>query len=501
MLAQSNEKPSIPGKREYLLYSVSKHRRLAAIVLVILGFAISTIPLALQVNINPSTTFGESIEGVVPIWYWIGLTIMIVAISYMLTRLNAEEWRTPFLISCALFIFSMRGVLAIIAPFPFVSDAWSEIYVIESWRKYGIFSPLGASFFASGGVRAWPLSYLLAYMITDAGVPVFTFFKWAPTFISILEVFTVYLLFKELANEKVGMVSAFLFTLLNTNGFFPLHYCPQTLGALFYLVTMFCIVKTYKTRKLKHLMVAIAGIFLIVLTHHMTTFFLGVSLAGAYVSKYALDFLQKAMHKARKNTLAVNTDTLVRFSLPLAIFTFALWYFYGFIVYKVDATMMLAKVMKLLTAGKPAYQAGTYGRFLQLTPLSQISILIYPAFILLTAAALLFPKILRRQPVEGYLWLTGGWAAAMTIAFILGNLMYGNYIEPLRALEVITIALYPFSALVLLKIAGSRSRFGKILLAVSLITVTLFSVISIYRGAKTLIYFNPPWWMTLFGPP
>lgn len=468
--------------------------------LVIFGFALTILPLTLYVTITPSTSFGESIERVVLPWYWLGIAIMIVAISYMLTRLDVKKIRILFLISCAMLIFPMRSVLTILCPLPYVEDTWGEIYITMSWRKYGIFSREGLAIFSGGYPRAWPISYILAYLITYAGTPVYTFYRLAPTIIHILDLVVIYFLFKEIANERIGMVSAFLFTLLNTAGFFPLHYSPQTLGALFYLVAMYTIVKAYKTRRQKHLALALFGIFALVLTHHMSTFFLGISLAGAYVSKSLLELQQKIREKNSWFSYTVNVNTFIRFSLPLSVFTFALWYFYGFVVYRRDATWMLTEIMRLLTTHQPRYETGYFGRYLQLSLLSQLSILIFPAFILGTAAVFIFCKMRKEKSVEGYLWFLMGWTGAVFLAFIFGNLLYGNYIEPLRAQEIMTLALYPASALFLLRIFESKSLLKKGVITIVLIIVAFFSVLSVYRGAQNIVFFEPPWWMKLINP-
>jgi len=464
--------------------------------LVSFGFALTMVSLTLDVHITPSTNFGESIERVVPIWYWLGIAIMIVASSYMLTRLEAKKFRIPFLISCIMMIISMRSVLAIISPLPAVGDTWSMIYRNTVWRKYGILSPEGLELFSSRYPRGWPVSFILAYLFTQGGIPLYTFYQWAPTTIFILDLVVIYLLFKELANERIGMVSAFLFTLLNTNGFFPLHYCPQTVGALFYLVAMYATVKAYKTRKPKHLTFALCTIFAVVLTHHMSTFFLGTSLAGIYLSKHFLEVQQRIREKKKWFSFSVNTDTFIRFSLSLSVLTFALWYFYGFIIYGTDATWILTQIARLLTTGQPAYQTGYYGRYVTLSPLGQISILVFPAFILEASAIALFGGILRQESLEGYLWVTLGWIAPLILAFIFGNILYGNYIEPLRTLEVITVALSAAAALFLLRIFESKSRLRKTLITIALIVVAFFSIMSIYRGAQGLVVFEPPWWMT-----
>jgi len=465
------------------------------------GFMMTLLSLKLGVKVTPSTSFGESIEGVVPLWYWLGIAIMIGAISYMMAHLDERNLRIPFLISCAMLVFSMRSVLAILSPFPIVQDTWGQIYRNEFWRKYGIFSQAGLEYFSQGYARGWPVSFILAYLITSAGIPVYAFYKWAPIIILILNLIVIYFLFKELANDKIGMVSAFLFTLLNTAGFFPLHYSPQTLGALFYLVAMYALVKAYKTRKLKHLGFALFSIFAVVLTHHMSTFFLGISLGGVYLSRYVLDLQKKMDVRNRWLSFTVKLDTFIKFSLPLSLFTFALWYFYGFIVYRFDATWMLTRIMQLLATRQPQYAAGYYERYLFLSPLMQFSILIFPAFILTTSVIFLLGRVLKKESLEGYLLFTTGWATALVLAFIFGNVVYGNFIEPVRALEIVAVALSPASALFLLRIFETKSPYKKGLITILLTIVAFFSVFSIYRAAQTIVYFEPPWWMSLFNPP
>ena len=467
---------------------------------VTLGFAMTILSL-IGVKVTPSTIFGESVERVVPLWYWGGVAIMIIAICYMLANLDARKLKIPFLVSCVMLIFSMRSVLAILSPYPPVQDTWGEIYINASWLKYSIFSPTGFAFFSGGYVRGWPASFILSYLVTYTGIPLYTFYKWAPTIIFVLDLVAIYFLFKELANEKIGMVAAFLFTLLNTNSFFPLHYSPQTLGALFYILAMYAIVKAYKTRKIKHLALALLGIFAVVFTHHMTTLFLGLSLAGAFLSKYFLALQQNVSKKSKLFSFSVKQDTFIKISLPLSVFTFVLWYFYGFIVYRKDAVWMLTEIMRLWTTHQPRYEAGYYYYYFIQSPLNQLSILLFPLFILGTTAIFLFGRVLKKEPLEGYLWLTMGWAGAMILTFIFGNLIYGNYVDPSRSREIITLALYPASASLLIGIFESKSIYKKGLITILLVIVAFLSVFSIYRGAQSIVYFEPPWWASYLIPP
>ncbi len=263
---------------------------------------------------------------------------------------------------------------------------------------------------------------------------------------------------------------------------------------------MYGIVKAYKTRKLIHLVLALLSIFAVVLTHHMTTLYLGISLAGAYLSKHLLGLQQKMRGKDGWFSFTIKPDTFIKFSLPLAVFTFALWYLYGFIVYRIDATWMLTEIMRLLTTQQPRYEAGYYYYYAIQSPLSQLAVLMFPAFIIFTATAFLLSRMLKKKALDGYLWLTMGWAGALIVAFVFGNFIYGNYIDPSRSRELITVALFPASALFLLRIFESKSLYKKCLLTTVLIVVAFFSVFSIYRGAQNIVYFEPPWWMRMFNP-
>ena len=162
---------------------------------------------------------------------------------------------------------------------------------------------------------------------------------------------------------------------------------------------------------------------------------------------------------------------------------------------------MLTEIMRLLTTHEPRYGAGYYYYYVIQSPLSKLAVLMFPAFILGAAAIFLLGRMLKKESLEGYLWLTMGWAGALILAFIFGNTIYGNYIDPSRSREIITLALYPASSLFLLRIFESKSLYKKGLVTIILIIVAFFSVFSIYRGAQNIIYFEPPWWMSLFSPP
>ncbi len=488
---QTDENIHLSFKRFALsLQKIVAHETFILLLIVFLGFATATVSL-LGVNVTPSTDFGESVEKVLPPSYWLGIATIIVAISYMLRHPDKRKITIPFIVACMMLIFLMRSVLAILSPLPPVPDAWVRMVVIKTWMKNGLLSKQGLPFFAGGYVRGWPLSFILAYLIVYAGVPMYTFFTWSPTIIFMLEVIAIYFLFKELANQKIGLVSAFLFTLHNTNSFFTLHYTAQGLGALFYLVAMYITIKAYKTKKLKHLALAFITIFVVVITHHMTTLYLGISIIGAYLSRDLLQFLQKINTKKKRFPFTVKSDTFVKLSLPLCLFVFALWYFYGFIVYPIDARAMLTDFVRLLTTGQPQYSAGFYYYYVIQPPLSRLAVAIPIAFVLGTGTLFLAGKMWRREPLEGHLWFAAGWTGIMILTFLVGNVIYGNYIEPSRSRDIICVAFYPASASFLLRIFESKSSYKKILMTIVLIVVAFFSLFSIYRGAQDLVYFTP----------
>jgi hypothetical protein len=55
--------------------------------------------------------------------------------------------------------------------------------------------------------------------------------------------------------------------------------------------------------------------------------------------------------------------------------------------------------------------------------------------------------------------------------------------------------------LLLLGIFESKSSYKKVAITAVLIMVAFLSVLSIYRGAQNIVYFEPPWWMQLFNSP
>jgi len=255
---------------------------------------------------------------------------------------------------------------------------------------------------------------------------------------------------------------------------------------------MYMIVKAYKNRRLKYLALAFTTIFAVVITHHMTTLFLGISVIGAYLSQDVLRFQQKTSMKKKRFPLAVKSNTFIKLSIPLCVFIFTLWYFYGFIVYPIDARQMLADFVRLFTTGQPQYGAGFYYYYVIQPPLSRLSVIIPIAFVLGTGTAYLAENLWKRKPFEGYVWFAAGWAGIMILTFLVGNVIWGNYIEPSRSRDIITVAFYPASALFLLRIFEFKSAYKRMLMTTVLVAVAFFSVFSIYRGAHDLVYFKAP---------
>lgn len=465
--------------REYLMF-----------LIILVSFLYGLYSLS-TVHIIPQTEFGISLEKVLPLGYWIGLSSVLITMFCMIQLIGQEKKMTNaiFLISSMLLIVYMRGVLSIIVPLPYPLDAWARMSPLKHWLKQGYVDLSGHGYTDAEYAHNWPLAYLLSYLFVSIGVDLYTFFRFAPMFIHALNVFLVYVLMKEIAGEKIGLLSSFFFALLNTNSFFPLHWCPQLLGSSLFLLSTYISVRMRKTKSRKLVVVVLSILsFLLVITHHISTLYFISSTAGIWLGS-------KIVKSVRLPLIKVNRGSqLLMSTIFPPLFTLALWYTYGFFVYPVHQTNMMQNFIQVAFYGMKLYETGNLYYFTIQSPFEKVTLLAYPVFILGSGMLNILNMIWKERRIEGYMVSMLGWTASMAFLFILGNaLTMGMFFEPARARELISISFYPFSTMFFNNLNSQRERSVALCL---LLIVAILTIFKVYLGASSwgIISEPPAWW-------
>jgi len=384
------------------------------------------------------------IEEILPYVYWIGIIVITTSVFLMMRLLENTSYSSIFLLSCALLMISLRMVFPIISvsPILYEPDAHNYITVVSSWLNSGI------DFGGEGNYQHdYPLAYVFAFFFTKLGISMDAFFRFAPLFIYAIDIILLYLLYNEITsgNKRTSCGAVFLFSLSSLGYWVSVHYCPDIIGTVFYLLSLYLSLRFAGKRGLKITTVipVFISIFLLILSHHLGTLYLTLTLLGLSL----LTGLNKSPEIKGQ---------WLRFFI-LGVYTYSLWIAYGLFMYPSFFNIYVY----LQFSGSPISLAQGA------TLLDNITFAVYPAFIfVLFAYSLLrvlkiekwnltsFFQGLRdiRTDVEG-LGASPVYSIGyifVAILFVIGFVVPNTF--PLRVLEVLLIGMYPISSQTLLKV-------------------------------------------------
>jgi hypothetical protein len=408
---------------------------------------------------------------IIPWPYWIGIMTLAGIMVFIIRYLEDYRFRVLLVFSSILLIIGFRMVF----PVTFTSipayepDATNYMNVVNAWVTSGV------NFGVQGQYQHnFPMSFLIAFTIVKLGVPVDTFFRIAPFFIYAFEIVVLYLLVKELIPEdkRYAAASTFLFSFSSLGYWVTVHYSPDLVGSLFYFVSLYLSVGFAKKGEwsVKALSPVLLSIFVLILSHHLSTLYLIMTLFGLSFSVW---YFKPPQIKGKALSLFL-----------LAICTYSLWFAYGTLVYPSFFNVYV-------------YFSG----FSSVTGLSQgagllnnVTFVIYPIFIL----ALFIYSFLRTMQIQNPWDLTklrkkfretrATESASMpfvySVGFVFVSILFlagfaAPVIQAPRILEILCVGLYPIASQTLIKVSrGNPSRKKMILM---LIIVLVVVTTGIYR--------------------
>lgn len=271
-------------------------------------------------------------------------------------------------------------------------------------------------------------------------------------------------------------MTAFLVSISSLNYWMAVHYCPDLVGTLFYLVSLYLVVRFAGKRKMNWitLIPILLSIFALILSHHLGTLYSIATLLGLSFSAW---LFQPNLAKG-KAKLAF---------LLLGIYTYTLWFAYG--------TFMYPSFFNIYV-----YLSSSPNIFLQQTSLIDVLTLVtFPIFVLLLSMYK-FIEYFKIQKVLDIIRLPNKWKETIMskkrfsmvppvhcFGFVfIGALLVGGFlipsIFPVRVLEVFLIGLYPIASQTLIRASCSNpSKKRMALVMVLLGSITLVSIHRYYR--------------------
>lgn len=439
------------------------------VVIVIFSFILMVVTI-LPIKVQTMGTQAFWIFQIIPPLYWVAIATIAVTMFFMMRNLGSNRSIVLFVFSSILFIIGFRLVFpAIFATVPaYEPDAANYMNIVSTWAGQGI------NFGVQGNYQHnFPMCFLIGFFFVKMGLTVNDFFRIAPFIIYALEVVLLYFLVKEFVpeNRKIAAVSTFLFAFSSLGYWDAVHYSPDLVGSMFFLLSLLLCVRFAKKGdwSIKALAPVLTCIFVLILTHHISTLYLIVTLMGMALSVW---FFNPPQIKGKALSFFL-----------LGIYTYTLWFIYGSLVYPSFFNIY-------------AYFSG----FESLTTLSQSAGLInnlifavYPAFIfLLFLFSFLrsidvrklsdLPSIVSkvkeaRTKKSDNTMLVFSVGFVTVIALFLFGFVAPSTQTP-RVLELLSIGMFPFASQTLIDLESTPSKKKRLLL---LIIVTLVVLLAFYR--------------------
>ncbi len=466
------------GKGSRLNLKVNTNRRnllfLAVIVAFVIAF-VSILPIELT-EMSPEPTF---VLEVIPLIYWGALSAIVVACLIMITSLTNDRDIIILLISSIALIICFRMFF----PVTFSTVAGFEPDAANYMRTVGSWANTGVDFGIEGMYEHdFPMSFLIAYLFVKLGVPVDTFFRIAPFFIYVIDTALLFLLVKEIIpeNKKYAAIAAFLFSFSSLGYWVTVHYCPDLVGSLFYLVAVYLTIRFIKGKlTFARTLPVLACVFALILSHHLSTLYFIVTELGLALSVW---FFKPPQFKA--NPLPF---------LIFGVYAYTLWFAYGSLVYPsfFAVHIYFSGVMSVPTLSQ---NAGITNNIL---------FFIYPAFIIGLFSIQFLKTLQIRKPLAnsgiikkireklGEIRLRE--KENLPFVFSVGYsfvflLFLGGFAAPIvqapRVLEILCIGLYPLASITFSKFCCGQLSKKKLLI---IIIVVLVVVLCDFYRYNTLI--------------
>lgn len=429
-----------------------------------------------------------------PFAYWLGVCLLVLSIFYV--SLLEKGWKWGVILS-GLLLVSMRIVLSITLTNSLNFDSMvRDVPIMTSWLNDGI------SFIQGYYSQKWPLSYLIAYAFTSAGIPVDIFYEWAAIPIYLIDAYLVFLIASLLVNKKKASLAVFLFALISLTvegGIITQFYNPQLVGSMFYLLSLYLTLRLTKTNVIswKEVSVLCISILLMIFSHHLTVIYFVFTVVGVWL-----------ISKFRPSRFSGLNFKIYPF---VTIFTGAMWLVYSIIMYPTTFVIWASNLRDIVLFRQVFHSINSVGvgDFMSQPLFDKISFMAIPIFIgglfliylgqkwrlrAIDSNMLSFiSECFHDQPVLltiGLVWVLG-------FTFVFG-LAFNGVLYPIRNIEFILTLLTPIGAISLFNLLSHRSTKVRILIILLAVIVTVISIYWTYHIFQRTI---PLWIANLQNSP
>lgn len=509
-----------------------KYMKHLPLIISLTGFLLVVVPLS-QVHVAIDFTdlpLGEFfLEQITPISFWVGIAIIVS--SAFLSLKSDRTSRTYFIFSSIALVIAIRAVLPLVMSKPYSIDVFDYIYWMKAWLTKGFQFTPGPSITTS--LLAYyphthPISFLIAYAFVKGGVPINTFFTWAPSIVYAVDAILMFLLSRAIGFKPIeATVSTFLMPAATSFGeVITQWYCPQLVGSAAFLLSIYMVIKVSKSEyapvkpaSLEHRngaletsitkgrnhhvrlqMLTMLSILILIFTHHLSTLYFIIVLLGFFLTQRLLKWLRFSGPKLHVSPFWM-------------IYTSATWGLVAYFIYPerlfywIDtARTYLSQFMSGTARGVGDIHGVSLSYWLKLPVVDKISSTSYAISVLVLCAiqvAVLSKvdakgggfrmalKRLGRSLFNDELNSTIlGFVSGLFVFFVVG-LLLGGFAYPLRMISFIMFFLIMIAAQPLARtFEGRASKRLKIMIVVVMILLVFISAHWIFRTFQR----NVPAW-------
>jgi hypothetical protein len=428
----------------------------------------------------------------IPFAYWLGVCLLVLSILYVGCLKTGWKWSV---ILSGLLIISMRIVLNMSLTNSLNFDSLvRDVPIMTSWLDHGI------TFIPGYYSTSWPLSYLITYTFTSAGIPVNLFYEWAAIPIYLIEAYLVFLIASLLVNKNQASLAVFLFALISLTvegGVLTQFYNPQLIGSMFYFLSLYLVLKltTSKVISWKGVSIACISIFLMILSHHLTLIYFVLTIFGVWI-----------ISKTRLHRFSGFNFKIFPF---LTIFTSVTWVAYSVLVYPTIFIEWISLIRDITLYGRVFHDISSVGlgSFFSQPPFDMISFMAVPLFIgglfLLYLGQEWRIRAINSTMLSSFIKIFHNESILLTIGMIwllgftfLASLAFNGVLYPIRIIEFILSLMTPIGAISLLNLLSHRSNKVRILIILLAIVVTILSIYWTYHVFQRTV---PLWIEGLFA--
>lgn len=311
-------------------------KKIIANILITLSFILYVLSIYnTKISVIPYYLDFGLIE-VLPNTFALAILLLVISILIDIEKMNELK----YIVLLVLLSEYIWGVRAFVVSYAFAHDAWGMGYIAKEIIEAGYFS-IADQIKPAMYYIGWPGSFTyLAILVKITGIQIIDILKLYPLIITPVVFFSIYALFRTLTDNQLISRYAALFYLL-VNNFIYVHWSPQSISLILFLVLILLMKKVEKTthNSVKSFLIFII-IFSIIIIHPTMSLILIIFLICMYIIMKCKVYLKN-----------ISFDSIISpyFLKNLAIITILLFIFWSFYVSRNNTLTLINDTIPHLT--------------------------------------------------------------------------------------------------------------------------------------------------------